>query len=34
MIGKNIAPGIDRSFASEEWPRIKRNIGQRQGEKL
>lgn len=24
MIGKNIAPGIDRSFASEEWPRIKK----------
>ena len=24
MIGKNIAPGIQRNFASEEWPRIKR----------
>ncbi len=24
MIGKNIAPGIDRSFASEKWPRIKK----------
>lgn len=23
MIGKNIAPGLDRSFAAEEWPRIK-----------
>ncbi|WIV13022.1 class I SAM-dependent RNA methyltransferase [Proteiniborus sp. MB09-C3] len=22
MIGKNIAPGLQRSFASEEWPRI------------
>lgn len=22
MIGRNIAPGLDRSFASEEWPRI------------
>lgn len=22
MIGKNIAPGLDRHFASEEWPRI------------
>ena len=22
MIGKNIAPGLDRKFASEEWPRI------------
>lgn len=24
MIGKNMAPGIDRSFASEKWPRIKK----------
>lgn len=24
MIGRNIAPGLDRSFASEEWPRIDR----------
>lgn len=24
MIGRNIAPGLDRSFASEEWPRIKK----------
>ncbi len=24
MIGKNMAPGIDRSFASEEWPRVKK----------
>lgn len=24
MIGKNIAPGIQRSFASEEWPRVKK----------
>ena len=22
MIGRNIAPGLDRSFAAEEWPRI------------
>lgn len=22
MIGRNIAPGLDRKFASEEWPRI------------
>ena len=22
MIGRNIAPGLDRSFASEQWPRI------------
>ena len=22
MIGRNIAPGLDRNFASEEWPRI------------
>lgn len=26
MIGKNIAPGIQRSFASEEWPRVKREF--------
>lgn len=24
MIGKNIAPGLDRSFAAEEWPRVKK----------
>lgn len=24
MIGKNIAPGLNRNFASEKWPRIKR----------
>lgn len=24
MIGKNIAPGLDRKFASEEWPRVKK----------
>lgn len=24
MIGKNIAPGIQRTFASEEWPRVKK----------
>ena len=24
MIGKNIAPGLNRNFASEEWPRIKK----------
>jgi putative N6-adenine-specific DNA methylase len=22
MIGRNIAPGLDRSFAAEEWPRV------------
>lgn len=26
MIGKNIAPGLKRSFASEEWPQIPRHI--------
>lgn len=26
MIGKNIAPGIQRSFASEEWPRVKKEF--------
>ncbi len=24
MIGRNMAPGLDRKFASEEWPRIKK----------
>lgn len=24
MIGKNIAPGLNRNFASEDWPRIKK----------
>ncbi|MBZ2174604.1 class I SAM-dependent RNA methyltransferase [Schnuerera sp. xch1] len=24
MIGKNIAPGLNRNFVSEEWPRIKK----------
>lgn len=24
MIGRNIAPGLNRNFASEEWPRVKR----------
>ena len=24
MIGKNMAPGLNRNFASEEWPRIKK----------
>lgn len=24
MIGKNIAPGIQRNFAAEEWPRVKK----------
>lgn len=24
MIGKNIAPGLNRSFASENWPRVKK----------
>lgn len=24
MIGKNIAPGIQRNFVSEEWPRVKK----------
>ncbi len=34
MIGRNIAPGLDRNFASEEWPRIKKkNIGLKQGKK-
>lgn len=23
MIGRNMAPGLDRSFASEDWPRVK-----------
>ncbi len=26
MIGKNIAPGLNRSFASEEWPKIGKNL--------
>ncbi len=26
MIGKNIAPGLDRSFASEEWTRLDKNM--------
>lgn len=26
MIGKNIAPGLQRSFASEQWPRIGRDL--------
>lgn len=24
MIGKNMAPGLDRNFAAEEWPRVKK----------
>lgn len=24
MIGRNMAPGLDRKFASEEWPRVKK----------
>ena len=24
MIGKNMAPGLDRKFASEQWPRVKK----------
>ena len=24
MIGRNMAPGLDRNFASEEWPRVKK----------
>lgn len=28
MIGKNIAPGLNRNFASEEWPRIKKEYWQ------
>lgn len=24
MIGRNIAPGLNRNFASEEWPRVKK----------
>ena len=26
MIGKNIAPGLQRNFASEEWPRVKKEF--------
>ncbi|RKD33935.1 THUMP domain-containing class I SAM-dependent RNA methyltransferase [Thermohalobacter berrensis] len=26
MIGKNIAPGLNRSFASEEWPRVGKKL--------
>ena len=26
MIGRNIAPGLDRNFASEEWPRINKEF--------
>jgi len=26
MIGKNIAPGLQRSFASEEWPRVNKEL--------
>ena len=26
MIGKNIAPGLKRSFASEQWPQIPRHV--------
>ncbi|MFA5524528.1 MAG: class I SAM-dependent RNA methyltransferase [Tissierellales bacterium] len=26
MIGKNIAPGLQRSFASEEWPRLGKTL--------
>ncbi len=26
MIGKNIAPGLDREFASQEWSRLDKNI--------
>lgn len=26
MIGKNIAPGLDRNFAAEEWPRINKEF--------
>ena len=26
MIGKNMAPGLDRKFASEQWPRVKKEF--------
>lgn len=26
LIGRNIAPGLDRSFAAEEWPRLGRKL--------
>lgn len=26
MIGKNIAPGLNRNFASEEWPRVGKDL--------
>jgi len=29
MIGRNIAPGLRRSFASEQWPVIERNVWQK-----
>lgn len=29
MIGKNMAPGLDRSFAAEEWPRVKKEYWQK-----
>lgn len=29
MIGKNMAPGLRRSFVSEEWPNIDRSIWQK-----
>ena len=28
MIGRNMAPGLDRNFASEEWPRVKKQYWQ------
>lgn len=28
MIGKNMAPGLDRNFASEKWPRVKKEYWQ------
>lgn len=28
MIGRNMAPGLDRNFASEEWPRVKKEYWQ------
>lgn len=28
MIGRNMAPGLDRNFASQEWPRIKKQYWQ------
>lgn len=29
MIGRNMAPGLNRNFASEEWPRVKKEYWQK-----